>query len=475
MQPERQTDASSAVATHTVWRQLAIVCASDFAVWLGSAAIFPYLPIFLKDEAGASLGLIGLVAGAYFVGVFAFSTLMGNLSDRVGRKPMMVFGTLLYAVATALFFTTDHAVWFMVFRLIEGIGAAAVVPAGQALIAEITTDKTRSRAYGWLTTAQFGGMIVGPALAWPLYELGGGGRNGFYTIFAFAIVLVLATAVVLVLFLREPSHERKAAMVAGDEASELWRVLHGDRAGEVKPRPRLKVLLSRPVLAIVLIVATAEFAVGAWEVVWSLWLREIGAPFAYIGITWVAFSVPMLFSFAAGMAADRYNRFALMTGGFVVLAIGFLSFTFTRDLSLYLVLMGVLGGAFAVALPAKQALLVQVSPRRWLGTVQGIEQTAMQLSALIGTLTAPLLFQAFGGGVFVASGVVALGGLAVGVPVLRKEWHCVRGEAGVKSCAHARLVAAERQLERDEERTAASQGAAPAMQAQLASDEGEAA
>ena len=333
MQPERQTDASSAVATHTVWRQLAIVCASDFAVWLGSAAIFPYLPIFLKDEAGASLGLIGLVAGAYFVGVFAFSTLMGNLSDRVGRKPMMVFGTLLYAVATALFFTTDHAVWFMVFRLIEGIGAAAVVPAGQALIAEITTDKTRSRAYGWLTTAQFGGMIVGPALAWPLYELGGGGRNGFYTIFAFAIVLVLATAVVLVLFLREPSHERKAAMVAGDEASELSRVLHGDRAGEVKRRPRLKVLLSRPVLAIVLIVATAEFAVGAWEVVWSLWLREIGAPFAYIGITWVAFSVPMLFSFAAGMAADRYNRFALMTGGFVVLGIGFLSFTFTRDLT----------------------------------------------------------------------------------------------------------------------------------------------
>ena len=470
MQPERRTDASSAVATHTVWRQLALVCASDFAVWLGAAAIFPYLPLFLKDEAHASLGLIGLVAGAYFVGVFAFSTLLGNLSDRVGRKPMMVFGTLLYAVATALFFTTDHAVWFMVFRLIEGIGAAAVVPAGQALIAEITTDATRSRAYGWLTTAQFGGMIVGPALAWPLYELGGGGRGGFYAIFAFAIALVLATAVVLVLFLREPSHERKAAMIAGDEAGELARLLHGETRGTghesdendgpeaaerrrreaAKRRPRLKVLLSRPVIAIVLIVATAEFAVGSWEVIWSIWLREIGAPLAYVGITWVAFSVPMLFSFAAGMAADRYNRFLLMTGGFLVLGFSWLAFAFTEDLKLYLVMMAVAGGSFAVSFPAKQALLVQVSPRRWLGTVQGIEQTAMQLSALIGTLTAPLIFDAFGRGVFVVNGVVALVGLTVGAPILRREWHCVRGEAGVKSCAHARLAAAERQLAAEE-------------------------
>jgi DHA1 family multidrug resistance protein-like MFS transporter len=424
-----------------VWRQLAIVCASDFAVWLGAAAIFPYLPIFLKEEAHASLGMIGLIAGAYFVGVFAFSTPMGHLSDRVGRKPMMVFGTLLYAVATALFFTTDHAVWFMVFRLIEGIGAAAVVPAGQALVAEITTDATRSRAYGWLTSAQFGGMIVGPALAWPLYELGGGGRGGFYAIFLFTILLTLLTAVVMVLFLREPSPEHKAAVLAGDEAGELAHLLHDGHPHSVDRRPRLKILLSAPVLAIIVAVASAEFAVGAWEVVWSIWLREIGAPLSYIGLTWVAFSVPMLFSFAAGMAADRYSRYVLMTGGFLVLGMSWLAFAFTDDLTLYLVMMAVAGGSFAVAYPAKQAFLVQVSPRRWLGTIQGIEQTAMQLSALIGTLTAPLLFDALGRGVFVVSGGVALAGLAAAAPVLRREWRCVRGGAGVKSCAHARLAA----------------------------------
>ena len=109
--------------------QLALIAGTDFTVWLGAGAIFPYLPVFLKEQAHASLGLIGLIAAAYFVGVFAFSSWFGHLSDRVGRKPMIIFGTVLYAVATALFVTTTHPGWFVVFRLIEGMGAAAVVPA----------------------------------------------------------------------------------------------------------------------------------------------------------------------------------------------------------------------------------------------------------------------------------------------------------------------------------------------------------
>jgi DHA1 family multidrug resistance protein-like MFS transporter len=136
--------------------------------------IIPYLPVFLLEQAHASVSLIGLVAAAYFLGVFAFSAYLGQLSDRVGRKPMIIAGTVLYTVATALFVTTTDPVWFIVFRFVEGVGAAAVVPAAQAFVADITENENRSRAYGWLTSAQFSGLIIGPALAWPLYALGGG-------------------------------------------------------------------------------------------------------------------------------------------------------------------------------------------------------------------------------------------------------------------------------------------------------------
>jgi DHA1 family multidrug resistance protein-like MFS transporter len=108
-----------------------------------------------------------VIAAGYFVGTFVFSTPLGRLSDTIGRKPVIVAGVVLYAVATLLFVSTTHPAWFLLFRFLEGVGAAAVGPAGQAFIADITNDENRSRAYGWLTTAQFGGLVAGPALAWP--------------------------------------------------------------------------------------------------------------------------------------------------------------------------------------------------------------------------------------------------------------------------------------------------------------------
>ena len=135
---------------------------------------------------------------------------LGRLSDSIGRKPVIVAGVALYAVATLLFVSTTHPGWFILFRLLEGIGAAAVTPAGQALVAELSTEETRSRAYGWLTTAQFGGLVAGPMLAWPLYSLGGGeGKWAFYTIFLFGSALSALTAIALLLD-RERARARPA-------------------------------------------------------------------------------------------------------------------------------------------------------------------------------------------------------------------------------------------------------------------------
>ncbi len=405
-------------------RQLFVVAAADFIVWAGGGAIFPYLPIFLQREAGASLWWIGVIAAAYFVGVFTVSPLAGRLSDRIGRKPLLVGGTLLYGMATLLFVTTTAPELFVFFRLLEGIGVGLVVPAGQAFIAEITTDRNRSRAYGWWTTAQFGGLLVGPALAWPLYELGGGqGIRAFYSIFLFGSVLSFVAAGALAAFIREPEHAARA------------------RRQPVK-RPPFRDLLTAPVLAILLVVATAEFTMGSWEVVWSIWLDSQGRSFAFIGLTWIAFSAPMLLSFAGGRLADRHSRYALMIAGFGVQGGMWIVFSLTESPAVYIAAAVIGGLAFAFAFPAKQAFLVQVSPPRWLGSVQGIEQTAMQGAAFVGTVTAPVIYGAIGGWVFAVGGAVALTGVAVAAPVLRREWACLQ-EGGVSSCAHLENLAAE--------------------------------
>jgi MFS family permease len=388
----------------TQWFQLGVICAASLVVWVGFGAILPYLPVFLQEQAHASVWLIGVVAAAYYVGTFLFSAPLGRLSDSVGRKPMIVGGVGLYAVATLLFITSTHPGWFVLFRLLEGIGAAAVNPAAQALVAELSTDETRSRAYGWLTTAQFGGLVAGPVLAWPLYSLGGGeGKWAFYAIFLFGSALAAITTVVLFFTIKEPEHARRR------------------RAVKVT-RPSYRRLLTRPVLAFIVVSATGHFAMGVFEVLWSLWLRHLGASVRFIGLTWIAFSVPMLLAWVGGYLADRYNRWVLMFSGYTVSAFAWITYGSTKNLVLFLLVNVIEGFAIAWSYPAKQAFMVQVVPPRWLGSVQGLEQSCLQLAALVGTLVAPILYVHLSGYVISVAGVVSLLGLIFAGPILYKEW-----------------------------------------------------
>jgi MFS family permease len=413
----------AATGQTTDWGQLIIVSVASFLVWAGFGAILPYLPVFLQEQAHASVWLIGVIAAGYYVGTFVFSTPLGRLSDSIGRKPVIVAGVSLYAVATLLFVSTTHPGWFLFFRLLEGIGAAAVGPAGQAFIADITSDENRSRAYGWLTTAQFGGLVAGPALAWPLYSLGGGhGKWAFYAIFLFGCAVSAIMAVVLLVKLKEPERSRR-------------------RQREKVRRPPLRTLLNRPILAFILVAASGHFAMGTWDVIWSLYLRHLGASMAFIGWTWIAFSVPMLLSFVGGYIADRGNRFLLMFTGYAISGVAWVVYGTTTVLWVLLVFNVIEGIAIAYSYPAKQAFLVQVSPRRWLGTIQGLEGSSMQLAALVGTLLSPVLYDVIGGWVIALGGFISLAGLAVAAPILQRAWSEVRRSGRILTTAEAERLA----------------------------------
>lgn len=396
----------------THWFQLGVICAASLVVWSGFGAILPYLPVFLREQAHASMWLIGGVAAAYYVGTFLFSALLGRVSDSVGRKPMIVAGVALYSLSSFLFVSTTHPGWFVLFRLLEGVGAAAVTPAGQALVAELTVEETRSRAYGWLTTAQFGGLVAGPVIAWPLYSLGGGqGKWAFYAIFLFGGAVSALTAVALAAFIREPEHARR------------------QRAVKVK-HPSYRSLITRPVFAFIVVATTGHFAMGVFEVLWSLWLRHLGASMQFVGFTWIAFSVPMLLAFIGGYLADRYSRWALMFAGYAVSACAWIFYGTTDNLPLFLAVSVIEGLAIAWSYPAKQAFLVQVVPPRWLGSVQGVEQTSMQVAAFVGTLVAPVLYEYLSGYVISLAGVISLLGLAYAAPTLYREWERLKAERG---------------------------------------------
>lgn len=410
------SDTTSIGTTRTSWLQLAVVSTTELVVWTGFGAIMPYLPVFLQEQAHSSMFMIGLIAAMYYLGTLLFSSPFGWLSDTIGRKPVMVGGVALYALAMLLFTTTKNPWWFVFFRLLEGMGTAAVAPAAMAFVADISTQQDRSKAYGVLTSAQFGGLIVGPALAPPIYHLFHGGSAGFYAIFYFGGILALLTMIGNLVFIREPEATTRRRSARGDDKAQ---------------RPPYRAILTPAIIAFLIVAFTGHFAMGAWEVVWSLWLKHLGASLTFISMTWVAFSVPMLLSFAGGMLADRYSRFALMFIGYSISGVAWVIYGITTNFTAFIVVNVIEGLAIAFSYPPKQAFLVQVSPPAWLGTVTGIEATSMQLAGLLGTFLAPIMYGWMSGYVLAFGGALSLVGLAIAAPILSREWKRIQArEAG---------------------------------------------
>jgi DHA1 family multidrug resistance protein-like MFS transporter len=424
MTSARVTQRNSPEGTPRVsWMQLGVVSASEFVVWAGFGAILPYLPVFLREQAHASMALWAVIAATYYVGTLLFSSPLGWLSDTIGRKPVMVAGAVVYTVALLLFTTTTDPYWFILFRLLEGIGAAAFGPAAQSFIADITTEDNRSRAYGFLTTAQFGGLIIGPALAAPLYGLGGGGTSGFYAIFYFGAALSALALTALIFLVREPAalKSRRAQTRREQQAG----------GGRTAGRPPYRAIFTAPIIAFVVIAFTSHLAMGAWDVVWSLYLRSLGASMTFISFTWVAFSVPMLLSVFGGMIADKHSRFCLFFVGYALSSLAWMFYGISTNLTALIIVTALEGVAIAFSYPAKQAFLIQVSPRRWIGTVTGVEATAMQLAGLIGSLLAPLLYVRISGHVLTLAGIFTFVGLLCVSPVLYKAWGRIVAGGGV--------------------------------------------
>jgi MFS family permease len=396
----------------TQWLQLAVLCVGSFVVSTAFGAILPYLPVFLKEQAHASLWNIGLIAAAYYMGSLVFSAPFGRLSDSVGRKPLLASGMILFSVAQLLFISTTHPLWFVFFRFLEGMGAAAVLPVAQALVADLSAEKDRGRAYGWMSSANFGGLIAGPMIAWPLYSLGGGsGKWAFYTIFLFGSALSFLTVIALLAVVREPEHVRRRRSV---------KVVH----------PPYRRLVTRPIVAFFVIGATSNLAMGVFEVLWSNWLRHLGASVRFVGFTWIAFSAPMLFAFIGGRLAERRNRWAFMVSGFAVSGCAWIYYGVGRNLTSFLAVSVLEGLALAWAYPAKQAFFVQVAPPRWLGSLQGLEASSLQVAALVGTLVAPLFPERISGYLISIAGGVSLVGLVAAGPVLYREWNRLKATAG---------------------------------------------
>jgi len=178
-------------------KPLIIIYITVFIDLIGFGIVIPALPYYVEGEAFRATPFdIGLLFASYSFMQFIFSPVLGSLSDRVGRRPILFFSLLGSAVGY-LFIGFAWTLW-MVFagRIISGITGGNISTA-QAYIADVTTRENRAKGMG-LFGAIFGlGFIFGPAIGGIL------SRFGIYVPFLFAAVLSFVNAVLLYFILPE--------------------------------------------------------------------------------------------------------------------------------------------------------------------------------------------------------------------------------------------------------------------------------
>jgi MFS transporter, DHA1 family, tetracycline resistance protein len=171
---------------------LSLIFLTVFIDLLGFGILIPILPSFAKKELGVDESAIGIAIAIYSFVQFLFNPFFGKLSDKHGRKPVIVVSLFLNAIGYILFAYTHSYIMLLVSRVIAGIGGSSIGVA-QAYIADVTTKENRSKGMG-LIGAAFGlGFVFGPLIGGILSEYGymitGFAAAGF-SLLAFLLTLI---------------------------------------------------------------------------------------------------------------------------------------------------------------------------------------------------------------------------------------------------------------------------------------------
>ncbi|KAA9028556.1 MFS transporter [Niallia endozanthoxylica] len=142
---------------------LYILMFNMFITFSAIGLILPVMPSYLKTygAAGQALGfIIAIVASAQFI----FSPVAGNLSDRHGRKNLIIFGLVVSGLSQIAFGLSDELWMLYLCRFFTGVGAAFIVPPVMAYAADITSEEERGKAMGWIGAAISLGFMIGPGI-----------------------------------------------------------------------------------------------------------------------------------------------------------------------------------------------------------------------------------------------------------------------------------------------------------------------
>lgn len=372
-------------------RRLWVLMLTVFVDMIGFLIVLPLLP-FYAEKLGADPVDVGALISIFAAAQLASAPLWGRLSDRYGRRPMILAGLMISAVSYLLF-ESAASVWLLFLsRFVQGMGAGTVGVV-QAYLSDSVPSVDRAKALGWLTAATSAGVMLGPAI---------GSLSAAYGLIGpgyLAAILCVLNFLFAWRWLPESGDSRvggRPAPVKGATRTAIMEVLRRPRTG---------------VGALVWIYALGMMAFMAMNGVLALYLERrfgvneetIGWFFVYVG----GISLVMR-TLVLGPMVRRFGETGVLRTGALAMALSLALLPLCRnfvELAFAVLLMPV---GTALLFPTTTSLVSRLAPDDQTGLILGVQQSFGGVARMIGPIWAGVLFQHVGirSPFFVAAGLM---------------------------------------------------------------------
>ena len=346
---------------------LAVLFLSLFLMMLSVGIIIPNIA-YRAEELGASPFRIGLLFTLYSLFQFLFAPLWGYLSDRVGRKPILLAGLLGNGLGLLLFGLSHTLPYLYAARGISGLMSAAALPTAMAYIADVTDEDHRGRAMGLMGAAMGLGFIFGPGIGGALATFG---HATPFLIAGLVNILTCCLAALLLRWSRPP---------AG--ATETYRP------------PSLAAAFRSPLLPYFGIAFCVPFAMAALETTFPLYIeerfgygaRDMGIMFLFMGT-----AVFLVQAFLLGRWIGYAGEPGVMIWGLLINAVGFVLVILSMGRVSLTAALLVSGVGNQVMRPANASLITKRT-RMGQGVSIGLMDAFDSLGRILGPIMAGLLY-----------------------------------------------------------------------------------
>ena len=352
---------------------------SAFFLWgLGTGAQHLARPLFAASF-GVPVFFITLIITTNAIAHLISDPLTGILSDRWGRKPLVITGNLLRGFSTLLQFFSRSYYEFLILEFIGGIGVAMWSTGSTIIMADATRPGNRGRAMAVRNTAMRMGMMIGPAV--------GGGISvlaGLRAIFLFNTATKVVIHFLMVYLVREthPETARRRPVVGGGH-----------------PQLEISMFIRKPVLVIALVTfGISAMNMGAFGALFPIHAKEnVGLSTGDIGnMLSLAAVVGLIVTFPSGYLMDRLGRKGLLILGLLVLAASAYLLSQITTFQAVMIAAIVFGWGQGVAMGGSEVVAIDLAPDDRRGSFLGVWNLFRNVGGIIGPLLLGFGAQVYG-------------------------------------------------------------------------------